>query len=767
MSEENQPDKKEENENKENNEEAEHKKKKKKKKKKTEEKNDKEENDDKDTNNNQDITRNNFNNKEDIEVIDTEALSNIPSKEMPKKKKRKKTHKKENDEKKEIIDTNEIKEVNESKEENEQKELDINDILNNNNQNNNGDLMITELLGIEGEKKKKKKKKHEKEKENQENENIKEIINGETEKIDKKSDFLKNKLNSMEVDESIKAGINTGIAKSNEDLREDIKNDKLSISKKILSDTELHALSKSLENIIMGNNNVFLTGVNKYDRKAKIKNLRFLKNEEQILRRNIAKLNQNQQLIENSIPLKTNVIENNIRKNKLKDISKSKDELMMKLEKINQKIEILLNEEKLRQKNNRHNMTEIMEYNSDDNEKYNSHLLEMQKNEEKIRQKYHEDLQKAINKKMNDLDTKEKSLQDLKNKLFNEAKTKEKELFLKRRNEINEKLEKTKKYINEKIQRTEKDYLFFKYQDSFEKKEQKLIDKVNMTKKDPLVTQEEIKELAEKIEKQKQYLQDNAEERKKQMQQLWNYRSQTLPTYRHPLAEKVEEEYLKKLNEEEEEKKRKECFQLEKINYKPPKVTINSKLKKIREKRINPNNKEIILETELNNKKRLNVFRYTPVNSNKNPIIKDERSIELNNNNFIDFNEVKKNINIKNKNKLKPIQILHPKPDRPIDYLKELQEKRNKSTEGDKKRAINFDDLLNKDKNNNNILESIEAAKIRASSIDEKVERKKEMMKSNGGYLKNPYLASEIGDLLVESITAKIKLMNKIEGEEE
>jgi hypothetical protein len=288
-----------------------------------------------------------------------------------------------------------------------------------------------------------------------------------------------------------------------------------------------------------------------------------------------------------------------------------------------------------------------------------------------------------------------------------------------------------------------------------------------MTKKDPLVTQEEIKELAQKIEKQKQYLQDNAEERKKQMQQLWSYRSQTLPTYRHPLAEKVEEEFLKKLNDEEEEKKRKECFQLEKINYKPPKVTINTKLKKIREKRINPNNKEIILETELNNKKRLNVFRYTPVNSNKNPIIKDERSLELNHNNFIDFNEVKKNINVKNKNKLKPIQILHPKPDRPIDYLKELQEKRNKSTEGDKKRTINFDDLLNKDKNNNNILESIEAAKIRASSIDEKVERKKEMMKSNGGYLKNPYLASEIGDLLVESITAKIKLMNKIGGEEE
>ena len=57
-----------------------------------------------------------------------------------------------------------------------------------------------------------------------------------------------------------------------------------------------------------------------------------------------------------------------------------------------------------------------------------------------------------------------------------------------------------------------------------------------MTKKEPLVTQEELKELAEKIEQQKQYLQENAEDKKKQMQKLWTYRSQTLPTYHHPLV---------------------------------------------------------------------------------------------------------------------------------------------------------------------------------------------------------------------------------------
>ncbi len=147
------------------------------------------------------------------------------------------------------------------------------------------------------------------------------------------------------------------------------------------------------------------------------------------------------------------------------------------------------------------------------------------------------------------------------------------------------------------MKKNEKDYLFYRFQDSFDKKEKKLFDKINMTKKDPLVTQEELKELAEKIQQQKQYLQDNADDKKKQLQKLWSYRSQTLPTYRHPLVVKIEEEKMKKINEEEEEKKKKECNQLEKINYKPPSVKINKRLQKIREKRINPNPKDMVIET--------------------------------------------------------------------------------------------------------------------------------------------------------------------------
>ena len=782
MSEEADINKKEENEP-ENQEEEHHKKKKKKKKKKHDENNEEQnQEDEKDNLNKKDNKVNNSNG--DDKRLNQEALANIPTKEVPMKKKRKKKKEenetnpenKENEEKdvelKEKKEKKSKKEKKEKKEniENNEKEMDINELLNKNNEND-GSLMITELLGIDGEKKKKKKKKGEKETE--ENEDLNKIEKNETEvelireilpeekTPETKNEYLKDKFDSLQLSEALKNGINNGIQKSHDDIHEDIKSDKLSINNKVTSNSEL--LNKSLENNI--NSRVFLTDVDKYMSKENKKHLKNLKTEEQILRKNIAKLNLNQKILEDSEPLKTNMVEINIRQSQLKNISKTKDELMSRLEKINQKIELLLEEEKFRQKNYRPNLTEIGE---DDNEeeKFNLQLVKMQKEEEKIRKKYQKDLEKAIDKKNKEYDEKEKNLNELKIKLFNDARQREKELILKRKNEIDEKLEKTKKYINEKVNKTEKDYLFFKYKENFEKKEKKLLEKINMTKKDPLVTQEELKELAEKIEQQKQYLMENAEEKRKQMQRLWSYRSQTLPNYRHPLRVRIEEEKIKKLNDEENEKRKKESNQLEKINYRAPSVKINKKLKQIREKRINYNIRDMVLETESNNKKRLNLYKIDPIKIKKEKIIKDEKSIILNNNNYIDINEVQQSLAKKNKNKLKPIQILHPRPNKPINYLQEMREKRNVSSEIVKQKSDNFDDLFNSNNKSENIFESLDVAKIRTDTLDKKVERKKEIMNTNGGYLKNPYLASEIGDLLVESIQAKLKIMNKLNGGE-
>ena len=679
------------------------------------------------------IKNNKKNHKKDLKndeydnFLDQEALMNIPTKSLSIKNKKNNNNSKPNI--KEIYDTS----------------LEGVEIPLLNNNINNGSLMLTELLDLDNSKSKSK--------------STLNIIDDEKEKNEKSNLFLKNKLENIKIPISLKKGINLSIEKTHNEVHDDFKNDILNISKKNLSIHELLTLNKSQSNI-------FLTRVEKIP-KEKIKRLKNLKLEEQHLKKNIAKLEQNKRLIEEGMPLKDNLIDINIRKSKLKNITNIKEDLVSKLMKINEKIDIILNEEKLRQ--NR----KIKQYDNnleDEQEQYNLHLVKLQEKQNLQRAKFNDDLRLASEKRQKNLEKKEKELIDKKNQFLKNIKDKDRLNFLKRKKEADEKLEKTKKYLKEKFTKKLNEYRFYRFKEQFENNEKKLIDKVNMMKKDSLVTQKEIHELDKKIKEQKKLLLEDEEEKKKQLLKLWSYRSQTLPVYKHPLKIQIEEEQALKLEKIEEEKKKKECYDLEKRNYKPPKVIINQKLKIQREIRKDKTDKESVLRTELNNKKRLDKLKFTPINSPKNLKIIHELSQELNNNNYIDYKEVKSMISKKNKKTLKPIQILHPKPDKPIDYLTQMIIDKNKNKDKSKEKEKNNENkiynIFNKNKESGgNILESLKMAKAQTEAIDNKVNLKKQILHLNGGYLNNPQLGDEVGDLLIESIQAKLSIMNKLNGE--
>jgi len=667
--------------------------------------------------------------EEDDYILAHEALMNIPTKSISLKKKYKMKN----------LSPVSPKEVYDSS-------LDNVDIPLINNNINNGSLMLTELLDLENN--------------NSANKSKSKITLNKTYEKEESSKYLKKKLDNIKLSTSLKDGINSGIRKTHDEIHDDFKNDILNISKKNTSINEILSLNKS-------NSHIFLTGVDKIS-KENIKRLKNLKLEEEYLKKNLAKLEQNKILIENGIPLKNNIIDTNIRKSQLKNISDIKENLVSKLLKINQKIDILLNEEKLRNKGRVKQYYDNLE---DSQEQYNLHLVKLQKEQNMQREKFNEDLKLANEKKQKELEKKEKEIEDKKNQYLKNMKDKERENFLKRKKDVDEKLEKTKKFINEKFSKKISEYRFYKYKENFENNEKKLIDKVNMVKKDSLVTQKEIQELSKKIKEQKKLLSEDAEEKKKQLLKLWTYRSQTLPIYKHPLTIKLEEEQILKLEKEEEEKKKKEYLELEKRNYKPPKVVINEKLKTQREARKEKTDKESVLKTELNNKKKLDKFKFTPITSTKHMKIIHELSQELNNNNYIDYDEVKSMLGKRNKKILKPIHILHPKPDKPIDYLTQMimekDKKKSKSNDKDKEKLTDFDinKIFDKNKEKGTIIESIKMAKIHTETIDNKVQQKKQMLRINGGYLNNPELGDEVGDLLIESISNKLKIMNKLNGE--
>ena len=672
---------------------------------------------------------------------------------------RKKTSSKIDEEKKDPIPNSKEKEK--EKESNEKYDTSMEGLeiplLNNNI--NNGSLMLTELLDIENN--------NNKESLNNTNNNTNNRtlnITDNNNNNNNNSSFLKKKLDNVNLPKSLKNDITSRIEKSHDEIHDDFKNDLLNISNKKSNVTELLALNKS-------NNNIFLTGVDKIS-KENLKRLKSLKKEEQNIKKNIAKINMNTKIIEDGLSLKNNLVEENIRKSQLKNMNNLKENFVTKLIKINQKIEIILNEERLNQKNNKKLNLEILD---DTQEQYNLHLKKLRQEQEKQKAKFDTDLKIAYEKHQKFCDQLELEKSGKLLNLLKERKEEERKAILKRKKEADEILEKSKKYLNEKFTKKENDYRYYKLKEKFENNEKKLIDKINMDKKDPLVTQQELKDLAKKIKEQKKLLVEDAEEKKKQLTKLWSYRSQTLPTYKHPLTAKLEEELELKNQQNEAGKKKRECNDLEKRNYQPPKVVQSEKLKMQREIRKDKIDRESVIKTELSNKKRLDKFKFTPIASPKNlKIIQEELNEELNNN--IDF-DIKSILSKKKKKLLKPIRVLHPKPEKPIDYLtqmiveKEKNKNKNKAfqekTEDSYEIKTNLENKKSRNdkKEDNNIIDTLSMVKAQTENIDNKVQQKKQILKLNGGYLNNPKLGDEVGDLLIESIQTKLNIMSKLNGE--
>jgi len=565
-------------------------------------------------------------------------------------------------------------------------ELDINDILNNNNNDTNGGVLLTELVNIGG-------NKANKQEEDIENKQI--------------------KLEDHQLTKSVKFDIGNYKLKTEETQQKNTEKKK--------SNFKNLDPSKTLDNKMITDHNTILNEVDEILSKENMRYLNNLKNEEQIIKRYIGKLDDNQKMIENSEMLKNNMAENKMRSSYLNNISKTRKELNIRLELIEQKINSILKEENNKKKNFKKNLTEIIDDNFDN--KYKNNLETIQEDERILKRKFRRNiLDKPFNKSKNDLDFEERKLKYFKQKSFNETNQKEKDLFLKRRNEINAKLEKTKKNISEK---SKKNYLYLKYKDNFEKQEKLLLESIKNKRKAPLITREELKEYDQNNGQQNQNSESNPEEQKKNIQNMNNYRSQTLPN-----------------NHQERTKK------LKKINTRHNFIKLN---KSIKDNSNNKSSKDNLLQTESINKRRLNIFRYSHINQNQKNF----------DNHFRGMNK-----SLKRKNKLKPIQILHRKQDETRDFSKGKSWKRRIIFKK-KCKSFNFEDLFedkNEEKskeNNEKCLKSLDVDKIRTDTFDTKI-LKRNNMSMSAAFLTNSYLINEIGGFLVDSIQAKLNIINSL-----
>ena len=632
------------------------------------------------------------------------------------------------------------------------------------------------------------------------------ILLTEVKKIPKKKEesenhkFLRKKLENLNFSKNLQMAINSGFEKVNDEVKDDlIDNYNINENKKNTID---ELVSKPRKNLKL-NLNIDLKDIKgikyKIDKES-INRLKNLKIEEKHLKIKLKKIEENQKLLDSELPIKNDIISNINRKNNIKKIALMKNDLLSQLNYNSSKISQILDSNRLINRNvliknymspeihkksrndninNNKAILDTVNKNfclSEDQERFNKHLLQIQKEEKLHREKIQKDLKISSEKKSREIELKENTKLQRQKCYLEELKTKEKKFLNKIKEKNNLILEKSNKYIGEKSHKKQKDYLFYQFKKKFENNEKKLIDKVNLMKKDPLVTKKELEELANKREEQKKILEEGLNERKLKLIKMWKERSQTLPVYKHPIVDMLEDEEFDLLDEKEEKKEKKEKNELEKRNYRPPKVKIDLNLKNIRENRNIKTNKDSVTQTEINNKNRLlkNLdFMANIIQAAKEENIELKKKNKKNKLNDLKYNEriinsVKKINNLKsldiNENRIRHNFKLLPKPDKPIDYLKEIIKQKkntNKKMKIDKGVGNIFSEIK---PGGNDIIETLDMVKSINNAIDRKVIEKKEALKIKGGYLNNTKLGDEVGNLLIESIQNKLSLLNKLNG---
>ena len=596
--------------------------------------------------------------------------------------------------------------------------------------------------------------------------------------------FLREKLEKLNFSKNLQIGINSGFDKINGDIKENLV-DKINIKDKKINLETIINNKRKIPELNLGKNGIAYT-VNKQS----ILRLKHLKADEKYIKKRLKKIEEGENLLKSEEPIKSDIVDLNIRSNNLKKYNSMKNELLVKLNYNSSIISEVFDKDKVINKNllmqnynnhaNNHELNSFTKHFSlsEDQEKFNKYLEKKQQEEKLKREKFQNELKKSSEKKTKEIELNEKKIWEKQKEHINELKKKEKDFLNKLKEKNNLILEKSIKNIDKSQRRQTKDYLFYQVKQKFDNNEKKLVDKVNMIKKDSLVTKQELDELANKRDERKKILEEDLSERKMKLIKMWKYRNKQLPLYRHPVLDMIEDEKLDIMEEEQEKQEQKENNEKIKKNYQPPKVKVDLQLKQIVEKRITMSHKDSVLETEVNNKNRLlknlnfmaNIIEAAKEeNLAKNKSVQKKRKIKTG-------KEKEKKDKIKvaksldtSENKKRFNYQLHPKPEKPIDYLKEIM-KGKKGNQKAEKKEQGVGEMLaelkddNKIYGRNQIIDTLDMIKSKTDAIDQKVSEKKEVMKVKGGYINNTNIGDEVGDLLIESIQTKLSLLNKLKG---
>lgn len=515
-------------------------------------------------------------------------------------------------------------------------------------------------------------------------------------------------------------------------------------------------------------------------------------NEEQIIK-DIHKINNNINLLKNETSMNNvnNIHDLNKEKKKIEDkikvLEKEKSLFIEKLEEIkNRRNSMNYQQEKelgIIEKNKKLKLKKFIDdlNNKEKNEIIEEKIKKIQEDSKKLQLKMKSDLEEVINKKNFKMDQLEKEKEDKIKKYLNDMKEEEKKYIKTRNQKAKEQLLKLKELQleNNKQQKNKKTiHLYKEIEDNYLKNEEDKVKIENKSRKEKMkhIDLNEFNELAKNFDEMKSKQLYESKLKIKKQREIWSQRYKLIPEYVNPLNKVIEEE--KNIMKKKEQEKILEMQKLKDLQkqYKVPKPLIIAKEKTIDivDQRKQKSKKILIKSSSYSDVIRQKMM--VKFNTTKN---KKEKGEEADTN----INKAKDIINFK----------------LPLICLKEKYRKVNKSFEKDKnnnqnhelstdylnqrrlineknrERKRNLGELSNLDYSKTNDIRKLikengldenmlKMAKSKLEILDEKKKQKSLLLKLNGGIANKPDLGEEICDLMIDSIQARLSIIQEIEN---
>ena len=581
--------------------------------------------------------------------------------------------------------------------------------------------------------------------------------------------YLKEKIEKINNNKKLINNIQKDIKTQVNEIKTEISDNKVTINEKTKDLNKLMERAK-----IMKEKNLVKYSDKEYHLRNQHKILSSLREEQNLLKSKLRKIEENESLLKSEGFTKMNnsfeseavtPFDKSIKEQKMKNIRDKKNEIKERLIEIEFRIEQIIQKENDNNFSKKEKLENYKQTFERDKEILKARADKYLKENKERNKRIMQDIEHLVEKRKKEMEQREKKEEEKKKQIIDKFKEKEKEIERKRLNEKKLIMEKYMPFRKLKLDKKKDDYTYEKLTKKYLDTENNLIKKNNLERqiKMKMMTPEELVNFREQVDIKLEEIKQEKEKRDYKEKEKFEAAKNFKPSYQSKYSAKKDEEIKHNLIEERKQRKEKIEALMEKKN--------DFAHKKVHQPSINETKKKERLDLiEKIDQPKLFQVKYTLKNKEKkeNPPekkslewlykLKKENEIKLLNNsaeneNITSFIKRPKKILLTSTKKNKSKENISPKQ---FNYLEELRNQKG-FIKKEKKETSNI-----KKEQNLDIINGLAQMKEKTDRLEKKALMGEELLRANGGISNNPKLGKQVSDLYIDSIGKKLKMLNQI-----